>query len=841
MTGLQWFLSMAGFGLAFLPLTFVLLRMWVRTEDDGYVALALGFTWPVGMAILGYLVWLGMWVHVSLFHPRVLWGGTLLFGGVTWARWGKLVARAFRQHFRVVFEMGGIALGLLGIWWVLRVAGNPEFIALGEHIMNISFTQSVVRYPTLPPLNPFLAGFTLDFYYYFFALFIGLNAVMSGVSLPIAYFYLGIFWPVLIGLEIYAVLYTVGRARLTPYVGVFLYGLIGNWGIFLQLAAEAGLLSRSLLQQFGLIGTLRVTGTWHFPPVSPLWWVAPTRILPDKNPLPYAITEFPFFSFIIGDLHPHVMVIPWSLLTLFVVTKSELRGWRPMVGLAFLLGLIPVINSWSIIPIVMVLGLRVLRDAHMVRAVGRVGILLLLGVGLFLPYHLHLQNPILAYRVHVFNTSLLSWGMHWGPFLLPVLLGVTTTVNKGERWWVGGLLGGVLLLGAALHFEMGLPLVVWSVGMFWLFWRDREDVALTWVLVWSLINVMVEVVYLEDFFGGRYNTVFKAYEEAWLLIALAAALLMERLPGWRRGVALLWASIGGVYVVAVFLMIVPHVSLAFQGVNERWLPAYLYEEHKLHVSQSLADYGVKRVIEAKTAYPIPSVMAGLIEVAQRDPVLLQWYVKRMNAVGERLTARDRFFQAQDVPTRQALLQDLGVDAILIGNEERWLYGYDLDMSLSRLAVPGLSSGNVIAYRPGKVRVCLDTSSGISFRGAGGGVRLRALRVVRGTNFAGKPVLAVFEGWEHGMGDLAQMAVFIHFLNAQGQVVAQADHSLGLWDTRWQDPANGWIYSVHWVEIPPHVHPVTVRLGVWVPGTKEHFRTASGLDSVVMSLECTGGE
>ncbi|NPA90320.1 MAG: hypothetical protein GXO55_02530 [Chloroflexi bacterium] len=836
MTGLQWFLSVAGQGLAFLPLTFALLKMWVRAEEDEYLALTLGFAWPVGMAVLGYLAWLGMLVHVSLFHPRVLWGITLLLGAAAWALWGRSVARALRDHLRVVVEMGGVALVLLGIWWVLRVAGNPEFIPLGEHIMNISFTQSVIRYPTLPPLNPFLAGFTLDFYYYFFALFIGLNAVMSGVSLPIAYFYLGIFWPVLIGLGIYAVLYTVGRARLTPYLGVFLYGLIGNWGIFLQLAAEAGLLSRTLLQQFGLIGTLRVTGTWHFPPVSNLWWVAPTRILPDKNPLPYAITEFPFFSFIIGDLHPHVMVIPWSLLALFVATKGELRGWRPLVGMAFLLGLIPLINSWSIIPILMVLGLRVLRDARPVRAAVRVGILLVLSVGLFLPYHLHLQNPILAYRVHVFNTSLLSWGMHWGPFLLPVLLGVAMTMKEGKRRWMGGILGGALVLGSLLRFEIGLPLVVWSAWVLWIFWRDREDVALLWVLVWSLMNVMVEVFYLEDFFGGRYNTVFKSYEEAWMLIALAAALLLERIPGWKRKLALIWASVGVVYVVAVFLMVAPHVSLAFQGVNDRWLPDHLYEEHKLHVSQSLADHGVERVIEAKTAYPIPSVMAGLIEVAQRDPVLLQWYVKRMNAVGERLTARDRFFQTRDVPTRGALIQDLGVDAILVGNEERWLYGYDLDVSLSRLAVPGLSSGNVIAYRPGDVRVCADETPALSFRGEGGHVGLRALRVVRGQNFADKPVLAVFEVWDHEGGDLAQMAVFIHFLDAQGHVIAQADHSLGLWDTRWQDPATGRIYSVQWVEIPPDIHPAAIRLGVWIPATKERFRTDSGSDNVIIPLD-----
>src|SRR5690606_12966768 len=40
------------------------------------------------------------------------------------------------------------------------------------------------------------------------------------------------------------------------------------------------------------------------------------------------IDEFPFFSFLLGDLHPHVLAIPFSLLAISVALNIFLGGWR---------------------------------------------------------------------------------------------------------------------------------------------------------------------------------------------------------------------------------------------------------------------------------------------------------------------------------------------------------------------------------------------------------------------------------------------------------------------------------------------------------------------------------
>src|SRR5581483_10345788 len=50
------------------------------------------------------------------------------------------------------------------------------------------------------------------------------------------------------------------------------------------------------------------------------WWWRATRISPKAD----TITEFPFFSFLLGDLHPHVMAIPF----VFTVLGLALAFWR---------------------------------------------------------------------------------------------------------------------------------------------------------------------------------------------------------------------------------------------------------------------------------------------------------------------------------------------------------------------------------------------------------------------------------------------------------------------------------------------------------------------------------
>ncbi len=93
------------------------------------------------------------------------------------------------------------------------------------------------------------------------------------------------------------------------------------------------------------------------------WW-NPSRAVWDTARDPgdptkfYAITEFPFFSFWLGDMHPHVMALPFGLLALALALQTVARpaaptfttGRRGLAELALtgiILGSLYTINSWD--------------------------------------------------------------------------------------------------------------------------------------------------------------------------------------------------------------------------------------------------------------------------------------------------------------------------------------------------------------------------------------------------------------------------------------------------------------------------------------------------------------
>ena len=91
------------------------------------------------------------------------------------------------------------------------------------------------------------------------------------------------------------------------------------------------------------------------------------RFRPDGTELDFTIQEFPFFSFMLGDLHPHVMSIPFVLTAISVIANllfSRARwgiGWlrsHPIsaVVLVLVVGSAGFINTWDMLWMLLALG-----------------------------------------------------------------------------------------------------------------------------------------------------------------------------------------------------------------------------------------------------------------------------------------------------------------------------------------------------------------------------------------------------------------------------------------------------------------------------------------------------
>jgi YYY domain-containing protein len=305
---------------------------------------------------------------------------------------------------------------------------------------------------------------------------------------------------------------------------------------------------------------------------------------PNAQPVE-TITEFPFFSFILGDLHAHVLALPFAVLALGLALDIFLRPLLPAsvgggsglmsflpppgalvrLGVASLvIGGLYALNSWDLptyavvylaagaLPIV-IARRKVRRQEWAAAAIFAVGCLVL-----WLPFHLKFTSliggepfdlPEPWASVPLIPTisktlGLVIWGktpidQFFTIYLLPWVAGVLFLV---WRWRTardatqhGGLTTPILaVLGlGVVSTLLQMPLILYA-GIIVLLavtivrqWQQLQldfhpDLFAIGLFAAAFALVLVtEVFFIHDVFGNRMNTIFKVYYQAWTLLAVA--------------------------------------------------------------------------------------------------------------------------------------------------------------------------------------------------------------------------------------------------------------------------------------------------------------------------------
>lgn len=295
--------------------------------------------------------------------------------------------------------------------------------------------------------------------------------------------------------------------------------------------------------------------------------------------LDYTINEFPAFSFLLGDLHPHVLALPFTLLAFQVAFSWWLHppvprwsAWRRdraevgrlLVG-AGLIGALYSLNSWDfptyfVLAAVAMAGAMVRRTPTM-RGAGAalvsVVITAVIAVVLFFPFYVDFEPPASGLGLVPIRSRLDQFVVFWGLLLVPSVaflaavlpwrsLGLTRGAFASARQAAGmvpatgwGRAAGAIWAAAFVVVTVlaalrgnGVLAVSLLLGLAaaWAIWAQRERPAVVFALVLlglaaALIGAC-EVVYVQDFYGAalrRMNTVFKLYYQAWTLLAVVGA------------------------------------------------------------------------------------------------------------------------------------------------------------------------------------------------------------------------------------------------------------------------------------------------------------------------------
>jgi YYY domain-containing protein len=358
----------------------------------------------LGLLIPAYLAWLARSIYAPgaevVLGPLKFGGAALLFlvlAGIAAIRAWSALQKTWEQHCPTLLKLEAGFLIVFLLLIAIR-SQTPEItyeIAdhAGEKFTDFALFQASRYADSFPPEHPWFSGIALNYYYLshhvwsYHTQLTGLPSAM-GYNLALC--------------TVFALLW-LGAAGMFLLLGFKLrFALPG--GVLVLIAGPISTWLKWLASEQATGSFLR---TYYF-------W-GDTRLINDH------ITEIPWFSFLLGDLHAHVtgLVI---LLYIIILALSFVQhrprhaftfsldgrrpdrtsGWTTLLLLGFMVGCLSAINTWDVITLgvawllccLMLLRFGKDSSAFALRYLFSFPPVIILGVGVFfLPFWLGFQPP----------------------------------------------------------------------------------------------------------------------------------------------------------------------------------------------------------------------------------------------------------------------------------------------------------------------------------------------------------------------------------------------------------------------------------------------------------------
>jgi YYY domain-containing protein len=372
---LRWWLVLLLLGAIGLPFS----RRLLGILPDG----GLAFARPLGLLAAGLLYWLGAMAGIL---PNNLLGAVLvvliLAGAGFWLlRQEGLDLRAWwGQHGRLLLGYE-LLFGATFLLWALFRAYNPNIeTSGGEKYMEMAFLSAILDSPGFPPRDPWFAGGSISYYYFGYVI----AALITRLSMLSRFVAFNLIVPTTLAMTLVAAtglgwnlaaLSGAVRGRARWIAGLFtalIAALMGSLEGFLELAyIRAWLPARFFdwiaIKNLGVATTVcgeagSGYGAGGWVPGRFIWWWRGSRVITDIDPISggcrEVIHEFPFFSFMLSDAHPHLMTLPYALLVLALALavlaggfdpERERSLWSPRyLALPAIVGALGFLNTWDL-------------------------------------------------------------------------------------------------------------------------------------------------------------------------------------------------------------------------------------------------------------------------------------------------------------------------------------------------------------------------------------------------------------------------------------------------------------------------------------------------------------
>jgi YYY domain-containing protein len=480
-----------------------------EADPDSRADAVLSFAVPVGLVLAATPGWLlSSFFYVPIARLALPLAFLALTGGLLWGG-ADLPAMLPRSRARLVpvALFFGVFLFFLWIRWTfgeIRQTEKPMDFAVLSGLMTTS---------RLPFPDPWLSGERFPYYHFGTYLF-ALPARAARVPSEFAYNLVAALLPALAALAGFG---AIRARRGGPAIAVF-------GGLLLVLG-----------------GTF--DGARQFLSGKPLvdldWWVSSRRV---DNP--NTITEWPLFTFRLGDLHPHAVTFP------FLVTLLGLAGRIGRISGTLLDGLLLAAvvsaNPWDLPASLLILGAGNLAERDFKPAFIR-SLATLVPAALFLlPFARSLRPAFNGLSWWKEGTGAADAFLHFGVLaVIPALafgIALVRSQTRADRSLVAACAFPALALALVVLTKKPVFSLAsgFAAGVVWLLLKETRPeeperpvgalrAGLLLAASGAVLAAVPDVVLVSDSYGvsmRRMNTVFKCFMGAWPLLALGGALLL---------------------------------------------------------------------------------------------------------------------------------------------------------------------------------------------------------------------------------------------------------------------------------------------------------------------------
>ena len=625
---LRWLITVELIGLAAFPLAFYLLP---RLADRGFT-----LSKPLGILLVSYLFWVLGLAHIPTVQPIAIALVLLMAALSAYIAYRNFDAlRDFiTREWRTLLIAEAIFL-VFFIGWTLFRSYDP-FINHTEQPMDLALLSASINSQVGHPEDPWLRGEPIS-YYYFGYWMMGALSQISAIQSHISYNLAMALIPAMSAMGIFGIVFNMVRmdkarsgvagtdsmstvrasvsaaladsthrklAIIAGIAAALFLGIVANLEGVLEFMRLNGMGSQGFYDWIrinDLPGPI-VTPPQSWTPPDFWWWFHASRVINTFDGVHFidnTIQEFPFFSFLLGDMHPHVMSIPFIALfigialNIYRLPSDFWRNYRSVypyaivLTAALVLGGLGFNNLWDMPTfaalLIGILALKAYREGSdipqsIALAFFPVGLAILaLAALMYSPYLLDINAGVNGIGVIITHTRAIHMFIVWGLFLTaitPFLLATFWQTTVQRDWAAQTLTALALAFAPWLLWTLAylpsdgsveevigrfigiLPLTALvAIGVYnalYLARRENEGGRLfaTILAVLGLgLIIGSEFLFIRDFFNNRGNTVFKLYYQAWILLAAASAFAVyywlstiQSRTGWRATFSYVWAA-----------------------------------------------------------------------------------------------------------------------------------------------------------------------------------------------------------------------------------------------------------------------------------------------------------